>query len=38
MTCSNTIQVIARPWNEHISLAAAAGLEAHTGGWQKLPL
>jgi amidase len=32
------IQMIARPWNEHVSLAAAAHLEAHTGGWQKPPL
>jgi len=32
------IQMIARPWNEHVSLAAAAHLEAHTGGWQKPPI
>jgi amidase len=32
------IQMIARPWNEHVSLAVAAHLEAHTGGWQKPPL
>jgi amidase len=29
------IQMIAQPWNEHVSLAAAAYLEAKTGGWQK---
>ena len=32
------IQMIARPWNEHVSLAAAAALEAKTGGWQKPPI
>ena len=32
------IQMIAQPWNEHVSLAAAAYLEAKTGGWQKPPI
>ncbi|HTE41849.1 MAG TPA: amidase, partial [Steroidobacteraceae bacterium] len=32
------IQLIARPWNEHVSLAAAASLESMTGGWQKPPI
>lgn len=32
------IQMLAHPWNEHLSLAAAAALESHTGGWQKPPL
>lgn len=26
------IQMLAHPWNEHVSLAAAAALESHTGG------
>jgi amidase len=32
------VQIIAHPWNEHVSLAAAAYLEAKTGGWQKPPI
>ena len=32
------IQMIAQPWNEHVSLAAASYLEAKTGGWQKPPI
>jgi amidase len=32
------IQMIARPWNDHVSLAVAAALEAKTGGWQKPPI
>jgi amidase len=32
------IQMIAQPWNEHVSLAAAAHLEAKTGGWQRPPI
>ena len=32
------IQMIARPWNDHVSLAAALQLESKTGGWQRPPL
>ncbi len=32
------VQIIARPWREHVALAAASGVEAATGGWRPPPL
>jgi amidase len=32
------IQIVGRPWTEHVVLAAAAHIESKTGGWQRPPL
>ena len=32
------VQIVGRPWMEHVVLAAAAHIESQTGGWQKPPL
>jgi len=32
------VQIVGRPWMEHVVLAAAAHIEAQTGGWQKPPI
>jgi amidase len=32
------VQVVARPWREHVAVAAAFRLEAELGGWTKPPL
>ena len=32
------VQIIARPWREDVSLAAAAHLESALGGWRKPPI
>jgi amidase len=29
------IQIVGRPWTEHVVLAAAAHIEGQTGGWKK---
>jgi amidase len=29
------VQIVGRPWTEHVVLAAAAYIESQTGGWQK---
>jgi amidase len=29
------VQIVGRPWMEHVVLAAAAQIESKTGGWQK---
>jgi amidase len=29
------VQIVGRPWTEHVVLAAAAEIESNTGGWQK---
>jgi amidase len=29
------VQIVGRPWTEHVVLAAAAHIESKTGGWQK---
>jgi amidase len=29
------VQIVGRPWTEHVVLAAAAAIESQTGGWQK---
>ena len=29
------IQIVGRPWSEHVVLAVAAYIESKTGGWQK---
>ena len=29
------IQIVGRPWTEHVVLAAAASIESQTGGWKK---
>ncbi len=29
------VQIVGRPWTEHVVLAAAAQIEFNTGGWQK---
>ena len=29
------VQIVGRPWTEHVVLAAAAQIESGTGGWQK---
>ena len=29
------VQIVGRPWTEHVVLAAAAQIESSTGGWQK---
>ena len=29
------VQIVGRPWTEHVVLAAAAQIESRTGGWQK---
>jgi len=32
------IQIVGRPWTEHVVLAAAAHVESQTGGWKKPPM
>ena len=32
------VQIVARPWHDHVALAAAAHVEAVLGGWQAPPL
>jgi Asp-tRNA(Asn)/Glu-tRNA(Gln) amidotransferase A subunit family amidase len=32
------VQIVGRPWTEHVVLAAATHIESNTGGWQKLAL
>jgi amidase len=32
------IQIVGRPWTEHVVLAVASHIESKTGGWQRPPL
>ena len=32
------VQLVARPWREDVALAAAAVVEAASGGWQRPPI
>jgi Asp-tRNA(Asn)/Glu-tRNA(Gln) amidotransferase A subunit family amidase len=32
------VQLVARPWHDHVALAAAAPLERTFGGWERPPL
>jgi amidase len=32
------VQIVGRPWTEHVVLAVAAHIESKTGGWKKPPL
>jgi amidase len=32
------IQIVGRPWTEHVVLAVAAHVESQTGGWKKPPI
>ena len=32
------IQIVGRPWTDHVVLAVAAHLESKTGGWQRPPI